>query len=133
MVIDTSAIVAVLLGQAQAAALHHVLVSDSSSLAGAPTLAEAGIVLQARLGPTGLAALRSFLVEYDVHALPFGDEHWRVAAQAFGRYGKGRHPAGLNYGDCLTYAAAKLAGEPLLCLGEDFPQTDLELVPLPSV
>jgi ribonuclease VapC len=132
MVIDTSAIVAVLLGQAKAAALHHALVSDSPSLAGAPTLAEAGIVLQARLGPTGLAALRSFLVEYDVHALPFGDEHWRVAAQAFGRYGKGRHPAGLNYGDCLTYAAAKLAGEPVLCLGEDFPLTDLELVPLPA-
>lgn len=130
MVLDTSAIVAVLLRQADAAAVHRVLVRASPSGAGAPTLAEAGIVLQARLGPTGLAALRSFVVEYDVHTLPFGDEHWRVAAQAFGRYGKGRHPAGLNYGDCLTYAAAKVAGEPLLCLGEDFLQTDLELVPL---
>jgi ribonuclease VapC len=132
MVLDTSAIVAVLLRQTDSAALHRVLVSASPSLAGAPTLAEAGIVLQARLGPSGLAALRSFLVEYDVHPLLFGDEHWRVAAQAFGRYGKGRHPAGLDYGDCLTYAAAKLAGEPLLCLGEDFPRTDLELVPLPQ-
>jgi len=62
--------------------------------------------------------------------LPFGDEHWRLAAQAFGRYGKDRHPAGLNYGDCLTYATAKLAGEPLLSLGDDFAQTDLELVTL---
>ena len=131
MILDTSAIVAVLLHQSEAAALHAALVNDSPSVAGAPTLAEAGIVLQARLGPTGLAALRSFLVEYDVHALAFGDEHWRLAAQAFGRFGKGRHPAGLNYGDCLTYAAAKLAGEPLLCLGDDFRQTDLELVPLP--
>jgi ribonuclease VapC len=131
MVLDTSSIVAVLLRQSDAAVLHRLLLNASPSMVGAPTLAEAGIVLQARLGPAGLAALRSFVVEYDVHVLAFGDEHWRVAAQAFGMFGKGRHSAGLNYGDCLTYAAAKLAGEPLLCLGEDFPQTDLELVPLP--
>jgi ribonuclease VapC len=130
MVLDTSAVVALLLQQAEAAALHGVLVTHARSGVGAPTLAEAAIVLQARLGATGLAALRSFLIEYDVHALPFGDEHWRLAAQAFGRYGKGRHPAGLNYGDCLTYATAKLAGEPLLCLGDDFAQTDLDLVTL---
>jgi ribonuclease VapC len=130
MVLDTSAVVALLLQQAEAAALHDVLVNQGPSGVGAPTLAEAAIVLQARLGANGLAALRSFLIEYDVHALPFGDEHWRLAAQAFGRYGKGRHPAGLNYGDCLSYATAKLAGEPLLCLGDDFMQTDLELVTL---
>lgn len=132
MVLDTSVIVAILLGQAESAALHRLLAVQSPSLVGAPTLAEAGIVLQGRLGQTGLAALRSFLVEYDVHAVPFGDEHWRLAAQAFGRFGKGRHPAGLNFGDCLTYATARLAGRPLLCLGDDFAQTDLELVTLPA-
>jgi ribonuclease VapC len=132
VVLDTSVIVAVLLGQAEAAALHRLLAVQSPSLVGSPTLAEAGIVLQGRIGQTGLAALRGFLVEYDVHAVPFGDEHWRMAAQAFGRYGKGRHPAGLNFGDCLTYATAKLAAQPLLCLGEDFALTDLELVTLPS-
>ncbi len=132
MVLDTSAIVAVLLGQAESAALHRLLAMRPPSLVGAPTLAEAGIVLQARLGETGLAALRGFLVEYDVHSVPFGEEHWRLAAQAFGRYGKGRHPAGLNFGDCLTYATAKLAARPLLCLGDDFAHTDLELVSLPS-
>ena len=130
MILDTSAILAVLFRQAEAAALHRVLVGDAPSFAGAPTLAEAGIVLQARLGPTGLAALRSFLVEYDVHALPFGDDHWRMAAVAFAEYGNGRHPASLNYGDCLTYAVAKLSGLPLLCVGGDFARTDLELVPL---
>jgi ribonuclease VapC len=130
MVLDTSAVVALLLQQAEAAALHDALVDHAPSGVGAPTLAEAAIVLQARLGATGLAALRSFLIEYDIRALPFGDEHWRLAAQAFGRYGKGRHPAALNYGDCLTYATAKLAAEPLLCLGGDFAQTDLELVTL---
>jgi ribonuclease VapC len=132
MVLDTSVIVAILLGQAESAALHRLLAVQSPSLVGSPTLAEAGIVLQGRLGQTGLTALRSFLVEYDVHAVPFGDEHWRLAAQAFGRFGKGRHPAGLNFGDCLTYATARLAGRPLLCLGDDFAQTDLELVTLPS-
>ena len=78
------------------------------------------------------AALRSFLVEYDVRPVPFGADHWRVAAQAFARFGRGRHPAALNYGDCLSYASARVAGAPLLCVGGDFAQTDLELVPLPS-
>jgi len=57
----------------------------------------------------------------------FGEDHWREAARAFRRFGKGRHPAALNFGDCLTYAVARLAGAPLLCVGEDFPQTDLDL------
>jgi ribonuclease VapC len=131
MVLDTSVIVAILLGQAESGALHRLLAMQSPSLVGAPTLAEVAIVLQGRLGQTGLTALRSFLVEYDVHSVPFGEEHWRLAAQAFGRFGKGRHPAALNFGDCLTYATARLAGRPLLCLGDDFARTDLELVTLP--
>src|SRR5674476_701513 len=102
MILDTSAIVAIILGQAESAALMRA----------------------------GLADPRGFLVELDVHAIPFGDEHWRQAGMAFSRYGKGRHPASLNFGDCLTYAVAKLSGLPLLCLGGDFPQTDLTLAPL---
>lgn len=130
MILDTSAIVAVLLGQAESPELARVLLAEAPSVAGAPTLAEAAVVLQARLGARGLADLRGFLVEFDVHAIPFGDDHWRLAAAAFARFGRGRHPAGLNLGDCLTYAVAKLSGQPLLCLGTDFAQTDLELVPV---
>lgn len=130
MVLDTSAIVAILLQETVAGAVHEVLVASAPSVVGAPTLAEASIVVQARMGTAGLSALRNFLVEYDVRPVPFGDEHWRVAAQAFGRFGKGHHAAGLNFGDCLTYASARVAGEPLLCVGGDFAQTDLELVPL---
>ncbi len=130
MILDASAIVAVILGEAEAAALTPILVANAPTAAGAPTLAEAAIVLQARLGPRGLADLRGFLVEFDVHAVPFGDEHWRQAAGAFARYGKGHHPAALNFGDCLTYAVAKLSAMPLLCVGDDFARTDLELVPL---
>jgi ribonuclease VapC len=132
MILDTSAIAAVLFAQAESAALHGCLIAGPPCSVGAPTLAEAAIVLQARMGAAGLSALRSFLVEYDVRPVPFGDEHWRVAAQAFGTYGKGRHRARLNFGDCLAYATAKLSGEPLLCVGDDFAQTDLELVPLPG-
>jgi ribonuclease VapC len=132
MILDTSAIVAVILGQAESPALARTLLANAPSAAGAPTLAEAAIVLQARLGPQGLADLRGFLVEFDVHSIPFGDEHWRQAGVAFAKFGKGRHPAGLNYGDCLTYAIAKLSGSPLLCVGGDFAQTDLTLVSLPA-
>ncbi len=130
MIVDTSAVIAVLLGEANASELARILVLASPSAAGAPTLAEAAVVMQARVGSHGLADLRGFLVEFDVHAVPFGDDHWRQAALAFARYGKGRHPAGLSFGDCLTYAVAKLSGLPLLCVGNDFAQTDLELVPL---
>ena len=66
--------------------------------------------------------------ERSVVVIPFGTEHWPVAVDAFARSGKGRHPARLNFGDCLTYAVAKRAGEPLLCVGGDFAQTDLALV-----
>jgi ribonuclease VapC len=132
MVLDTSAIVAILFRQAEAAALHEALLAAAPSVVGAPTLAETSIVVQARMGTAGLSALRNFLAEYDVRPVPFGDDHWRVAAQAFGRFGKGRHAAGLNFGDCLTYACARVAGQPLLCVGGDFAETDLELVPLPA-
>jgi ribonuclease VapC len=130
MILDTSAILAVIFGQTEAAALTGALLRDAPSAAGAPTLAEAAIVLQSRLGPHGMADLRGFLVEFDVHAIPFGDEHWRQAGLAFARYGRGRHPAALNFGDCLTYAVAKLSGQALLCVGSDFAQTDLSLVSL---
>ena len=99
MILDTSAIAAVLLRQAESAALHRMLSMHSPSLAGAPTLAEAGIVLLARLEQMGLAAPRILIVECDVHSVPFGEEHWRRAAQAFATCGQGRHPAGLTFGD----------------------------------
>jgi len=62
--------------------------------------------------------------------IEFGEHHWSVALGAFSRFGKGRHPAALNFGDCMTYAIAEVARRPLLCVGEDFAQTDLELAGL---
>jgi ribonuclease VapC len=74
--------------------------------------------------------LARFLEEAEIQIVEFTAEHWTIAADAFIHYRKGRHRAGLNFGDCMTYAVAKLAAEPLLCLGDDFPATDLELAGL---
>jgi ribonuclease VapC len=74
--------------------------------------------------------LSDFLQHRPFEVISFGDAHWRSAQVAFTRFGKGRHAAALNFGDCLTYATAFVAGEPLLCIGDDFAQTDLPLVEL---
>lgn len=127
MILDSSAIVAVLLRQPEHEPLLEHLAAAEILGVGAPTLAETGIVLAARLGATGKSLLARFVQESGSLVIPFGDEHWRVAVDAFLRFGKGRHAAGLNFGDCLTYAAAQVARRPLLCLGNDFARTDVEL------
>lgn len=127
MILDTSAIIAVIFREVEAARLLSVLARPGSLGVGAATMAEAGVVLAARQGAVGPQLYR-FLQEFEVTVIPFGEPHWGAAARAFERYGKGRHPAKLNFGDCLAYATAKLARQPLLCKGDDFPQTDLELV-----
>ena len=135
MILDTSAIVAVITLEQTAPALFDVLADAPAISVGAPSLVEAGMVLEGRLAgssPDASSRLALLMARFDIEVLPFVAQHWPVAWAAFLRYGKGRHPAGLNFGDCLTYATAKLAAQPLLCLGDDFAQTDLELVTLPS-
>lgn len=87
--------------------------------------------MTSKLDMAGRLLLAEFLQKWDIHILSFNDAHWRAAQTAFVRFGKGQgDPAQLNFGDCLTYAVAWVEGEPLLCVGNDFAQTDLELVPL---
>lgn len=105
---------------------EHIRDADSVGV-GTPTLVEAEMVLTGRLGSSGRGLLRSFVHEERVEVIPFDERHWLEAGSAFRRFGKGRHRASLNYGDCMTYATARLAGAPLLCLGDDFALTDLEL------
>lgn len=93
---------------------------------GAPTLAETGIVLSVKWKRDAHGALRRFLQEADAEVIPFLDEHASEAIRAFHRFGKGRHAAALNFGDCMTYAVAKLARRPLLFVGNDFAKTDLD-------
>jgi len=95
---------------------------------GAPTAAETGLVLTARLRRNATGTLLRFFQEMGIAIVPFTDLHWQRAIDAYGRFGKGRHPASLNFGDCLTYATAALARQPLLCVGDDFRRTDLEIV-----
>lgn len=127
MIVDSSAVVAVLLRQPGYERLLERLADAPGAGIGMPTLAETGIVLTARIGDRARTLLARFVDEADLVAVPFVDEHWPAAIDAYARFGRGRHPAGLNFGDCLTYATARIAGEPLLCLGEDFAKTDLEL------
>lgn len=127
MILDSSAIIGVLLREPGCESLLQRLAEADVVAVGVPTLTETGIVLCARLGPTGKSLLGRFVQESGAVTIAFGDEHWGAAVDAYMRFGKGRHPAALNFGDCMTYATARVAGQPLLCLGEDFARTDIEL------
>ena len=125
MILDSSAVVAVILGERGHLRVVAAIEDASEVLIGAPTLFETELVITRRYGPRARALVLEFLEENEVLVTPFDGRHWELAAEAFLRYGKGRHPARLNYGDCMTYATARLAGEPLLFVGEDFRLTDL--------
>jgi ribonuclease VapC len=127
VILDSSAILAILLREKGWENLVEKVSSAREAGVGAPTLAETGIVLSARLGREALTLLSLFVHESGLTVIPFGEEHWRAAVDAFRRFGKGQHRAGLNFGDCMSYAVARLSGQPLLCTGRDFPRTDLPL------
>lgn len=128
MILDTSAIVAIFLKEPGYEAIVEALVDAEVVGIGAPTLAETAIVLEARFGEHAAGWLQTFVDAFRVAEIPFGPAHRREAVAAYARYGKGMHDAGLNLGDCFTYAVARLTGRPLLCVGSDFSRTDLELV-----
>ncbi len=125
MVLDSSAIVAMLRGEEGHGRLHAKLEATGVLAIGAPTLFETGIVAVGRFGQVGRSLVSQFLEYWSVEVAPFDERHWRVAFDAFARYGKGRHPAALNYGDCMTYATARIAALPLLFVGDDFTKTDV--------
>lgn len=126
MIVDTSALVAIVVREHGYEALVGTL-SDRATSAGigTPTVAELGIVLSARLRLDARAIVAGLLDHFDIATVPFTDAHWRAAVDAYWRYGRGRHRAALNFGDCMTYAVATLANEPLLYVGDDFAATDL--------
>lgn len=125
MIVDTSVLLAIVFREEGFEALVDALAGADAVAAGTPTLAETGIVLNARLGAASDGMLERLLDEFGIQEIPFGEIHWREAVDAFRRYGKGRHRAALNFGDCMTYATARLAGEPLTFVGDDFALTDL--------
>jgi len=127
MMLDSSALVAIVLREPDADRLLDRM-RDAPSLAiGAATLLETGVVLSARLGTDARGLLARLLQESGIEVVHVTEAHFGVALDAWLRYGMGRHPASLNFGDCLSYAMAVVAGDVLLCVGEDFQQTDCPL------
>ena len=128
MILDSSAVVAIAMKEPGFESMLTRLSRARSVGIGVPTLTETAIVLSARISRDARGLVARFLQEGNISTVPFGDAHFGVAVDAWLRYGKSRHPAALNFGDCLAYAVAKVAGEPLLCRGgDDFSQTDLAL------
>jgi ribonuclease VapC len=125
MILDSSAILAILLAEPGSERLIRVVADAPLVAVGAPTLVESAIVLSSRLGRDARPLLNDFLREAGVEIIPFTPDHYDLAVDAFLRYGKGRHPAALNFGDCLTYAIARVAALPLLFTGDDFAHANL--------
>ncbi|MDQ0473691.1 type II toxin-antitoxin system VapC family toxin [Labrys wisconsinensis] len=125
MVIDTSAIVAIALDEPEAAGFEQRIADDPVRLISAATMLEAAMVLETRLGDSGGSDLDLWLHKAGFEVVAVDAEQADRARRAWRRFGKGRHAAGLNFGDCFSYALATLTGEPLLFKGNDFAQTDI--------
>jgi ribonuclease VapC len=127
MIVDSSAILAILFKEEIGERILDRIIQADTVGVGAPTLVESGIVFTARTNlPESLIA--DFTTNAEIRIIPFSEEHWREAIFAYARFGKGRHQASLNFGDCLSYALARVLGRPLLCTGSDFNKTDIPLV-----
>lgn len=123
LVIDTSALIAIQFGEPEASAFKAILVPRT--MIGAPTLLEYQLVVGGRYGDAGLAEARAMVERMDLAIINFDEEMTHLAADAFMRFGKGQHPAKLNFGDCMAYAVAKALDMPLLYKGGDFAKTDI--------
>ncbi|MGO4124359.1 type II toxin-antitoxin system VapC family toxin [Inquilinus sp. YAF38] len=129
MVIDTSAILAILLNEPEAPDFERRIAADPVRLISPATLVEAAIVIESRLGDAGGREFDLWLHKLDAEIVPVDGDQAQMARRAWRRFGKGRHPAGLNYGDCFAYALAATRGETLLFKGNDFSRTDLSAAP----
>jgi len=125
MVLDTSAIIAIHFQEPDYERLIEALSHADLVMAGVPTVLESAMLLTARLGQDARPLLYAFLRRVEVELVAFNEEHLDAATTAFLRFGRGRHPAALNFGDCMAYAVASVAGLPLLFTGEDLARTDI--------
>lgn len=128
MVVNTSALIALLSMEPESARLAVALESDATRLISAATVVEAGLVIESRYGPVGGRELDLLIAKAGLSTEAVTAEQADVARDAWRRYGKGRHSAGLNFGDCFSYALAKVTGEPLLFKGDDFTHTDIAAI-----
>lgn len=125
MMVDSSVLIAILENEPEAPRLIEALINDPVRLISAVSVVETSIVILNRRGETGVVELDKLLEEAEIEVIAVTLEQAALARQAYFRYGKGRHPAKLNFGDCFSYAAALACGEPLLFKGDDFNKTDI--------
>ncbi|HTC31770.1 MAG TPA: type II toxin-antitoxin system VapC family toxin [Bryobacteraceae bacterium] len=125
MILDTSALVAVLFGEPEADAFTRLIHDAERCLISAGSFLELSIVIERQAGPEAARQCDMFFRRAGIIIEPFTVEQAHIARQAFHDFGKGRHGAGLNFGDCFAYALSKVTGEPLLYKGNDFRKTDV--------
>ena len=128
MVLDTSALLALLLNEPEADAFRVAVEEDLTRLVSAATLLGAALVIEARKGEAGGRELDLLIQKAEIQVVPVDEAHVAESRRAYRRYGRGRHAAGLNYGDVFAYALARTTGEPLLFKGDDFARTDVRRV-----
>ena len=128
MVVDTSALVAILTDEPERRRFVEAIEAAAVRLMSVATFVEIAIVIESRHGAEGSRELDRFLERAEIELVPVDLEQGRAARDGFNRFGRGRHRAALNYGDCFSYALATARGEPLLCKGDDFRHTDVALV-----
>lgn len=127
MVIDTSALVAILQDQPERRAFNEAIEAAERCVMSVASFVEISIIVESRYGSGGVRDLDLFLSKARIQLASVDADQAHIAREAFRHYGKGRHPAGLNLGDCFSYARAKTPDEPLLCKGTDFIQTDIAI------
>lgn len=125
MTLDSSALVAILFAEPGYLDLVDRILEADAVRIGAPTLTETSIVYAGRRRKPATSEVDGLIRELGIAVVPFAEAEWRIAVDAFVRFGRGRHPAGLNFGDCLAYATARQAGDTLLFVGDDFGKTDV--------
>jgi ribonuclease VapC len=128
MTVDSSALVAVLFAEPGHLELVDRMLAADHLRVGAPTLAETSLVFMGRRGRQSASEVDELVKELGITVVAFGEVEWRAAVDAFARFGRGRHRASLNFGDCLAYASAAAAGDSLLYVGDDFRHTDIKSV-----
>ncbi len=126
MILDSSVLVAILFAEPGYLDLIDRILEADRVAVGAPTLAETGLVLLGRRAGRNAGAVEALIEELGVSVRPFGAAECQIAVEAFRRFGRGRHAAALNFGDCLAYATAKAARDSLLYVGNDFSRTDIK-------
>ncbi|HJS89988.1 MAG TPA: type II toxin-antitoxin system VapC family toxin [Steroidobacteraceae bacterium] len=129
MVLDTSAILAILQDEPERRKFNEAIEAAETRLLSTASYVECSMILESRYGADGIRDLDLLIAKAQVSLVAVDEEQANLARRAFRKYGKGRHPAGLNFGDCFSYALAQSLNEPLLFKGNDFPQSDVTCHP----